>query len=44
VAERFGQRPSALLRSSLPDLMLDAHVASLLAREERKALRRAKRK
>jgi hypothetical protein len=44
VAERFGQRPSALLRGSLPDLLFDAHVASLLAREERKALRRARKK
>jgi hypothetical protein len=44
VAERFGQRPSDLLRGSLPALLFDAHVASLLAREEKKALRRAKRK
>jgi hypothetical protein len=44
VAERFGQRPSALLRGSLPDLIFDAYVASLLVREEKKALRRAKKK
>jgi hypothetical protein len=42
VAERFGQRPSQLLKGSLIDLMLDIHVANLLVREEERALERAR--
>lgn len=44
MAERFGQRPSQLLRGGLIELMLDMHVANLLSREERKALKKAERR
>jgi hypothetical protein len=44
VAERFGKRPSDLLRGGLTDLLLDMHVANLLTREDRRAVRRAERR
>ncbi|MCS7095383.1 MAG: hypothetical protein NZ988_06235 [Thaumarchaeota archaeon] len=43
VAERFGKRPSEMLRGRMEDLILDMFVARELAREESRRWREFRR-
>lgn len=44
VAERFGVRPSSLLRGDLEDLLFDVKVLETVAKEDQKIMRKVNRR
>ena len=44
VAERFGTRPSEVLKGDLSDLLFDARVLKELVKDDERALKRVKRR